>query len=237
MMGGCGNIPEGGSSRVRSIQAGVHPRLLEIVRSHLAAPWRQPLHEPSVAAFGKLAGLVDPEDDGGLVLDSGCGTGTSTRSLACLHEGAVVIGIDKSRKRLSKQGCADGPRREERVILVRADLPSFWRLAAAARWRIRRHYLLYPNPWPKPAQLRRRWHAHPVFPVLLGLGGVIELRCNWRVYAEEFALAASVLSGAKVPVTAFRPGEPLSPHEYKYVASGHELYRVVVPDGAARQRD
>jgi len=53
---------------------------------------------------------------------------------------------------------------------------------------------------------------------------VIELRTNWRVYAEEFALALDIAGVANIS-EAFVPEEPLTPFERKYQASGHELWR------------
>jgi hypothetical protein len=50
------------------------------------------------------------------------------------------------------------------MVFVRADLVDYWRLLAEAGIGLARHYILYPNPWPKIGHLARRWHAHPVFP-------------------------------------------------------------------------
>ena len=74
------------------------------------------------------------------------------------------------------------------VKLVRADLVDFWTLVYrdATSWTIHSNYLLYPNPYPKSQHLKRRWHGHPVFPILLGLGGKLILRSNWNIYCEEF---------------------------------------------------
>ena len=123
------------------------------------------------------------------MLDSGCGTGASTRALARAHPDCLVIGVDKSVARLGRTGASAFPHREGNAVWLRAELSSFWRLALQAGWALERHYLLYPNPWPKPGQLQRRWHGHPVFPELLRLGGRLELRCNWEIYALEFAAA------------------------------------------------
>lgn len=221
-----GKYPRGDSEPVRSGQDGVHGRLVEVARKHLDSPWLQPLHQPSVAAFEAAAGLLKPEETVGMVLDSGCGTGASTRALAGLHPGSVIVGVDKSRRRLAKRGYPGIPHRTGRVLLVQADLPTFWRLALEAGWKISRHYLLYPNPWPKPSQLQRRWHAHPAMPVIMRLGDVIEMRCNWRVYAEEFAAVAGLITGERIAVQSLTPCRPLSPHERKYLASGHDLFRV-----------
>lgn len=234
---GPGDDPGGRSPAVSSRQRGVHPRLGAVVDAHLAQPWRAPLHRPSVAAFAALQREMGDEVTG-LVLDSGCGTGASTRQIARASPDCLVIGVDKSIERLRRGGIERSPYREGNALWLRADLMTFWRLAVTAGWRLQRHYLLYPNPWPKPAQLRRRWHAHPVFPELLRLGGQLELRCNWDVYALEFAFAANRVLGTQAqPVALDEPaaaGEQAisSPFERKYRASGHRLYSLEVSCGA-----
>ena len=109
---------------------------------------------------------------------------------------------------------------------MRGEMASFCRLALATGWKLQRHYLFYPNPWPKPGQLKRRWHAHPVFPVMLALGGEIEMRSNWPVYAQEFARAASLVTGLEISAQPLTVDQPVSPFEKKYLSSGHPLYTV-----------
>ena len=227
----------GRSPAVSSRQRGMHPRLGALVDVHLARPWRAPLHRPSVAAFAALQRELDGAVAAGLVLDSGCGTGESTRQIAQAFPDCLVIGVDKSIERLRRGGIDRFPHREGNAVWLRADLATLWRLVSAAGWRLRRHYLLYPNPWPKPAQLRRRWHAHPVFPQLLRLGGRLELRCNWEVYALEFAFAANRVLGTQAQPLPLETSPistpPIStPFERKYRASGHRLYSLEVSCGA-----
>lgn len=217
-------ITKGNSPAVHSRQQAPHPRLPWTLSRHLARPWRQPLHGPSVAAFESLHYLLRPGDSQRLVLDSGCGTGTSTRMLAARHPGAVVIGVDRSARRLRAVGAGGQARREGNVIWVRAELASFWRLALDAGWRLDAHYLLHPNPWPKARHLGRRWHAHPVFPCLLALGGDLSMHCNWAVYAEEFAFAVRQVTKRPCRPRRLAGVTPLSPFEAKYLASGHPLY-------------
>lgn len=205
----------------------VHERLPGLLARHLAEPWRAPPHGPTVAAFAALEGLLGGRQEG-VVLDAGCGTGESTRLIARRWPERLVIGVDKSVERLRRGGMVKFPHREENAVWLRADLASFWRLAHEAGWRLHRHFLLYPNPWPKPSQLQRRWHAHPVFPVMLGLGGRLEMRCNWRVYADEFAFAVNRVLGAGVRPVVLEVSAALSPFERKYCASGHPLYSVSV---------
>jgi tRNA (guanine-N7-)-methyltransferase len=106
-----------------------------------------------------------------LILDSCCGVGESSRLLARAFPNHYVIGVDQSASRLARGGgrAAECP---ANLDLVRADVVDYWRLLHEAGVRLDRHYLLYPNPWPKIGHLSRRWHGHPVFPTLLELGGV-----------------------------------------------------------------
>ena len=61
----------------------------------------------------------------------------------------------------------------ENAILLRADLSDIWTLVFQdPSLLVQRHYLLYPNPYPKSKHLQRRWHGHPIFPILLGLGNL-----------------------------------------------------------------
>jgi len=220
------SMTAGNDSRtVQSSQAGIHPRLQVLLDRHTLVDWAQPLHRPTVAAFETLQKSLCGRE-GGLVLDSGCGTGESTRHLAARFPESLVIGVDKSAARLYKTGAASFPHRENNAVWLRAELASFWRLALAAGWKLERHYLFYPNPWPKPGQLQRRWHAHPVFPDLLRLGGRLEMRCNWKLYAEEFAFAVNRLSGTRIEPVRLRKPDPVSACERKYRDSGHALYSV-----------
>lgn len=230
------------SSPVSSSQTGIHSRLDSVVRRHLSTDWRQPLHVPTVAAFERMVALPEFDVTRGLIFDSGCGTGASTRLIAQRHPDAQVVGIDRSANRLARQGRSEFPFQRENAVWIQAELASFWRLALENGWRLERHYLLYPNPWPKPGQLQRRWHAHPVFPQMLALGGILELRCNWKVYADEFRRAIQIVApNAPTTVeTALSEGSwdgIETPFGRKYAQSGHGLYRLVAdlgtPDAAS----
>jgi tRNA G46 methylase TrmB len=179
-----------------------------------------------MVAFRQLQALLASEAGRPLILDSGCGTGQSTLSIAAAYPDALVIGIDQSAKRLQRTGASSFPFQQGNAIWIRAELASFWWLVNRAGWSLSRHYLLYPNPWPKPSQLRRRWHGHPVFPTLLALGGVLELRCNWEIYAQEFALALREASGISVTVNSLQTDALSSPFEEKYRNSGLALFRL-----------
>lgn len=213
------------SSRpITSNQSAPHDDLARRVTRALSYPLRKPIAEHTRRAFAEaerwLASQSRP-----LVLDAGCGVGLSTRQLATLHADHAVIGIDRSADRLGRD---HGPLADN-ALLVRADLIDFWRLALAAGWQLAHHYLLYPNPYPKAAHLKLRWHGHPVFPALLALGGRLEVRSNWRLYLDEFALATRQASGQRPTVVEHAPhGAFLTPFERKYVASGQAVWRLNV---------
>jgi tRNA (guanine-N7-)-methyltransferase len=213
---------------VDSSQASVHPNLERQVRRHLESRWMQPLHRPSIQTYTSLKDSGALLEGAPLILDSGCGTGASTRRLALQFPASTVIGVDQSQARLAKSGLSQGFLREGNRILLRAELATFWRLLCADGITLERHYLLYPNPWPKPGHLARRWHGHPVFPHMLALGGEMEMRCNWEIYAMEFALAVSLASGADVSPEPFQAARGISPFEQKYLQRGQELFVVNV---------
>ena len=214
---------------VSSGQQGIHAQLELRVCRHLETPWSQPLHRPSADAYGKLQDAGVLAGDRPFILDSGCGTGESTRQLAEMFPGRLVIGVDRSQKRLGKGGAAEGMTIRKDIVLLRAELATFWRLLLGSGNAPERHFLFYPNPWPKPGHLMRRWHGHPVFPVLLALGGEIEMRCNWEIYALEFARAAGLATRMPVGAREIRPERAISPFERKYLERGQALYSVRVP--------
>ena len=219
------------SRQVHSSQTGTHPSLERVVRRHLSSHSRRPIPTFSADAFERMRKVLD--DHGGpLVLDSGCGTGVSTRRLAAVHPEALVVGLDQSAHRIGKGIVADPL--PANALLLRAQAQDIWRLLVQEGVRLRAHYLLYPNPWPKPGHLQRRWHGHEAFCDLLALGGVLELRTNWPTYAEEFALALRIAGVQADDPAPFVPDDPLTPFEAKYHATGHALVRLRADLDAAR---
>lgn len=211
-----------------SAQTGIHERLAELLDRHLREPFRKPVLDYNRAAFEQsMVARAGQGAERPLILDTGCGTGASSVGLALRHPESFVIGVDQSSDRLATVK-GELP---ANLCLVRADLVDYWRLLAEYRVKLSRHFLFYPNPWPKIGHLSRRWHGHAVFPVLPTLGGVIECRSNWPIYIEEFAFAVGRVTGREVRWESFVPDEPVSPFERKYRDSGQTLYRCVVDLG------
>ena len=215
----------GNSRPVRSRQTGPHENLLAVVERHATHRFARPIADYNRQAFEGVAERVE-RDRRPLILDSGCGTGDSTRELARRYPDHLVIGVDRSADRLARER-ADTP---ANCTLIRADLLDFWRLARQAGWQLSRHYLLYPNPEPKPRHLKRRFHAHPVFPDIIALGGRIESRSNWRVYLEELAIALAYHGRRSRLRPLGRQDQPLTLFERKYQASGQSLWCLETTD-------
>lgn len=215
------------SSPVSSAQSGVHDHLAMIVAKHARAEFRKPITSYNREAFECSIAAWQAAGGAPLILDAGCGVGLSTMHLAAQFPNHFVIGVDQSAHRLSRNVIWDTPV-PSNFIRVRADLVDYWRLMLASNVRPIRHYILYPNPWPKIGHLARRWHGHAVFPTIVALGGELECRSNWKIYIDEFAAALSQLSDQIVGCEQYSTVQPITPFEQKYIASGHNLWRCKV---------
>jgi len=144
--------------------------------------------------------------------------------LALANPDVLVIGIDRSEVRLGR-----GEVLPENACFVRADLVDFWRLAVQAGWKLWHHTMLYPNPYPKPEHLSRRWYAHPVFPNILQLGGVLMVRSNWQVYIDECAAVCTYFGyQPTIEKLSVDTAGALTLFEKKYAMSGHGLWSLEV---------
>lgn len=207
------------SRSVHSNQLRVHPRLPSLLERHLRSAWKKPAQAVDRPALRQLS-LALTRHDGPLILDSFCGTGRSTAILAARYPQALVIGVDKSAHRLHKHA-GDGD-----YLLLHAHCEAVWQALVAAKRPLAAHYMLYPNPWPKAAQLARRVHGHPAFPLLLALGGTLCVRSNWQLYLEELGVALHLAGRPARIAVVGDSGEALTLFERKYRASGQTLWQL-----------
>jgi tRNA G46 methylase TrmB len=227
----------GDSKTIVSNQDGIHDKLEEVVTKHLQHEFKKPYQQHTEQAFIKVNEQVQAflltNKNAEIILDACCGVGQSSRILAQQNPNALVIGVDKSANRLDRNveelTRLDGSGQVTNFVLVRADLNDFYRLVKAANWPVSKHYILYPNPWPKSKHLQRRWHGSAVFPQMIEIGQQLILRSNWRLYLEEFQ-AALLLTGRKSQLTAVvveDNTQALTPFEAKYQASGQQCWQLV----------
>ena len=208
----------GDNTSVYSNQSYIHDDLIKLVRKHMTSTWQEPTPPRDREAVRDIVALLKAHN-GPLILDSFCGTGMSTAKLASQHPKALVIGIDKSADRLRRH--VQTP--SHNYHLIRGNCEHIWAQLVAANIDCEQHYLLYPNPWPKKAHLKRRIHGHPSFPLLQQLGGAIEVRSNWKIYVDEFAAAAQLL-GLDTQVKSLPSTDPMTLFERKYAANSENLW-------------
>ncbi len=219
------------SRAVTSSQAGPHPRLPEIVLRHLNAEHLKPAARHTKDAFAHMLHWIGDRKNP-LIMDACCGVGDSSRNLADAFPDHLVIGVDKSAHRLERGAGHNG---HENLFLLRADLNDLYPLLVTSGLIFDRHYILYPNPWPKPGHLGRRWHGAPVFRDLIKLGGRFEVRSNWRIYLAEFQIVLDI-AGTEASINRIFPDPPLTPFEAKYHASGQDLWQLVCESHPASRK-
>lgn len=215
-------MTKSGSRSVTSSQNSPHPRLRHMVSRHLTTNNLKTPAAHTRDAFELMLQWIDGRETL-LILDACCGVGGSSRALAKAFPGHLVIGVDKSANRLERGA---GHNDDDNLFMVRADLNDLYPLLVTSGLSFDRHYILYPNPWPKPGHLGRRWHGAPVFADIIQIGRRLELRSNWRLYLEEFQIALEV-AGKASKLAQIQPHVPMTPFEAKYQASGQKLWQLV----------
>jgi len=211
------------SHEIVTNQDGLNEHLDDIVTKHIKHAFRKPYQQHSIDGFKAVETQIG-QINKPIIFDSCCGVGDSTIQLAKQHAGHFVIGMDKSGHRLNKNEAYE-QHGVDNFMLLRTDLNDFWRLALEAQLKIDKHYILYPNPWPKAKHIQRRWHGSAVFPTIVALGGELEMRSNWRLYLDEFSQALSLMK-KKSTVVEFAPETAITPFERKYQASGQSLFKL-----------
>ena len=170
---------------VVSNQPGLHPKILAYAKRYRKHCYRKPINKQTQETWQQLVHKIPSQRP--ILMDSGCGKGMSSRLLAQHYPYHTVIAVDQSIHRLSwlKNN------KPENLWVIQADVTDIWQLCALENRVIDKHYLLYPNPWPKKKHYQRRWHGHPIFPTLLSISKQLEIRTNWLNYLQECSLAAN----------------------------------------------
>ncbi|WP_133467834.1 tRNA (guanine(46)-N(7))-methyltransferase TrmB [Paraglaciecola marina] len=204
-------------------QVGIHQNLEKVVQRHLNSSSQKPLSNHTKDAFIEVLEWLG-DWQGPLILDSCCGVGESTANIALAHPETKVIGVDKSALRTQKHHVYSA--KTDNYLVVRADLQDFLRLLVLEEKQLYKHYLLYPNPYPKSAHLQRRWYASSTFTDIIKLGGIFEVRSNWKLYIEEF-VQALLIANIQSNVTQVEKITPMTPFERKYWESGQDSWKLI----------
>lgn len=218
------------SNPVISNQVGVHENILPLLERYKITKFKKPYSEESIKSFAEIRKWVSVMGDKPLILDLGCGVGESSFHLGSKYSDCLVVGIDKSLDRLERNNSFK-KELPDNILLVRGDLIDLWRMfyENQGEFKIKKQYILYPNPYPKKKHLKLRWYGQPVFSSIMNLNCPMELRSNWSQYLEDFLFASKVFHpGLHGEVEQFVPEVCVTPFERKFLNSSQCLYRLVI---------
>ena len=152
--------------------------------------------------------------------------------------------------------------RKNNLILVQANLIDFWNLIyqknqsyldnpnkpnpnksnsnksnSNKKWNITHHFILYPNPYPKAAQFKQRFHGHPIFPIMLKISPRLEIRTNWDIYIKEAYQTIKICNkdldnNLKINIENInndfnnKNSHPISLFEDKYLKNNIKIYKL-----------
>ena len=143
-----------------------------------------------------------------LVLEIGCGTGTSTLAMAADEPDIDVIAVEVYRRGLAQLLSAIDREAISNIRLIRGDgidvLEHLVRPGSLTGVR-----MFFPDPWPKSRHHKRRLFQPPTVALIterLRPGGVLHVATDHRGYAEQIA----VVGNAEPGLRPAQPGEQLA---------------------------
>jgi tRNA G46 methylase TrmB len=216
---------KGASKPVESNQQEVHKNLITLTQRYQTALSARPISEHTEQAFMQILPWLQGAGSQ-LILDACCGVGESTAILSRRYCEAKVLGVDKSAIRLQKHHAYEAL--SENYQVIRADLNDFWRLLAKHKLTFKKQYLLYPNPYPKVKHIQKRWYACPVTPDIMKASNCIEVRSNWLLYLQEFAVVAEHYGFNSQLSLLSTQDSAMTPFERKYQQSGQACYKLLM---------
>ncbi|MDD4866876.1 MAG: tRNA (guanosine(46)-N7)-methyltransferase TrmB [Mycobacterium sp.] len=173
-----------------------------------------------VAWFGREAPVV---------LEIGCGSGTSTLAMARAEPGVDVIAVEIYRRGLAQLLCAIDRERVGNIRLIRGNAVEVLQhlIAPASLTGVR---IFFPDPWPKARHHKRRF----LQPATVGLvadrllpGGVLHAATDHAGYAGHIAEVGAAEPrlrradpGSRLPISVVRPTT-------KYETKAHEAGNAV----------
>lgn len=161
-----------------------------------------PISLDTRAWFGRVAPLV---------LEIGCGTGTSTLAMAQSEPRLDVVAVEVYRRGLAQLLCAIERESVGNIRLIRGDAVDVLQhlITANSLSGVR---AFFPDPWPKTRHHKRRLLQPETVSLIadrLEPGGVLHAATDHRGYAEQIAEAGDAEASLR-RVGAGTPGLPIS---------------------------
>ncbi len=164
--------------------------------------------------------------NGPVEIEIGCGVGMHPIRYAMAHPDRTLFAIEHTVERFqSFQRRYENHKRPENLIPVHADAVE-WVTHFVPAASVQRFFILYPNPWPRPGDERRRWYRLPFFGRLLETlvpGGEVLLATNLEDYAQGAARWFTEAWGLQVEVTP-ATGPARTHFERKYLERGEKCW-------------
>ena len=214
------------SKKVTSKQIAPHDDLEKILARYDINNYQRPVAPFSQKTWEEILKIIKGKK---VIFDFGCGIGKSTFVIARENPDCLVIGIDKSFSRIDRQNRfkANLP---QNAHLFRGELLDLIPLVYQQQnlFALVKVFFLYPNPWPKPHLVKRRFHVSPIAPFIFRLNCPIISRSNWKLYLEEFECVSKIFGRNKTELLQLELNSFLTPFEKKYALSGQDLYELKI---------
>jgi tRNA (guanine-N7-)-methyltransferase len=170
-----------------------------------------------------------------VVLEIGCGTGTSTLAMACAEPGVDVVAVEVYRRGLAQLLTAIDRDGVTNIRLIRGDgLDVLGHLFGAGSLTGVR--VFFPDPWPKTRHHKRRLLQAPTVALIadrLRPGGILHVATDHAGYARQIAEVGDAEPGlrrvpadrmAQLPISVDRP---VTKYEDKAARAGSAVVELV----------
>ena len=171
-----------------------------------------------------------PLPEGPVLVEVGAGQGLFAVQFSCHFPDKTLIAIERTKERFAQLKQRVTNNRCQNVIPIRANAVN-WITHCLPPCSVEGYFFWYPNPYPKPGQRNKRFHAMPFMGHLiytLQPGGTITMATNQEFYyteartylVETWGLTCRVdrqIASSEAPRTHF---------EKKYLARGDTCWEL-----------
>lgn len=174
-----------------------------------------------------------------LDIEVGCGVGLHPIRYATENPDRYLVAIEHTRIKFEKfAGRLAHHAPFQNLLAVHADAVE-WITHFVPDASVSRYLFLYPNPWPRPGDERRRWYAMPFMEKVIETmkpGATLELATNEPFYAEgarrfmteEWGL--KLVSDTELRSEELKEYRPRTHFERKYLARGQVCFNLIFKD-------